>query len=189
LVIVYGAKEEVSIDSSLHKEIYSKLKEKVEKKFKYKIGDIAKEYDLPNWFVSNLKKNGESYAYRYSPSLSNSRSVEDFELDGLKFSLLDNDSTKGTTEIYINAEPYVLLKVVYSNEEAKLWISNNISRIKKRLMSVGTLETITREEWDKMHKTVKNQKEDKKDSIPSFEGLEKIHNELILKESRCLGYC
>ena len=178
MVIVYGKKEEISINDSLYIEIYSKLKEKINNKFKYKIGDIAKEYDLPSWFVSNLKKNGESYAYRYSPSLSSSRSVDDFELDGLKFSLLNNDSTKGLCEIYLFAEPYMLLKVAENNEKAKLWISNNISRIKKRLISIGSLETITRDEYDKLYKDKCTKNVEVKSSYPSVAELQDIHNRI-----------
>ena len=124
----------------------------------------------------------------YGKKPRRSKTSEVFEEGHLTFFLYNAKSTtKGLCEIYLFAEPYMLLKVAENNEKAKLWISNNISRIKKRLMSLGSLETITRDKWDKLHKPVKNKDGDKQDSMPTVEELQDIQNEFI-KESRCLGY-
>jgi hypothetical protein len=124
----------------------------------------------------------------YGKKPRRSKTSEVYELEGLTFFLYNAKSTtKGITEIYLFAEPYMLLKVAESNEKAKLWITNNITRVKQRLMSVGNLETITREEWDKMNKPKKKKDTEAKASIPTVEELQDIHNEFI-KECRCLGY-
>ena len=115
----------------------------------------------------------------YGKKPRKSKTSEVFEEGDLTFFLYNAKSTtKGLCEIYLFAEPYMLLKVAENNEKAKLWISNNISRIKKRLMSLGSLETITRDEHDKLYKDKCTKNVEVKSSYPSIAELQDIHNRI-----------
>lgn len=67
--------------------------------------------------------------------------------------------TRGNCEAYMATEPYLLIKVAYSNNEAKEWIEENIDAIKIKIATCGQYDTITREEFVSSGKTKKNTKD------------------------------
>ena len=82
-----------------------------------------------------------------------SKTSEIVEVEDLSFYLYNTKSnTKGNCEIYLMSEPYPLIKVSESNEKAKLWLSNNIIRVKAKLATMSISDTITRDEFIKNDK-------------------------------------
>lgn len=115
----------------------------------------------------------------YGKKPRKSKTSEVFTLDGLDFFLYNTkSSTKGTTEIYyIDGNIYPLITVAYSNEKAKLWLRNSITRVKAKIALLDTSDIIDRDKFVKIDKTDK--KEDKGLHYPTLEEFQAMHNKII----------
>ena len=86
--------------------------------------------------------------------------------------------TRGNCEAYMATEPYLLVKVAYSNQEAKEWLEENIDRVKVKVATADSFETITREEFVKSTRV--KQKESQKGGYDNSDNRE---------DSSCLTGC
>lgn len=115
----------------------------------------------------------------YGKKPRKSKSSEIIEIEGLSFFLYNTKaSTKGLTEIYLLLEPYPLINIAQSNEKAKLWISNNISQIKDKMLTMDLYELVSREEFMKK-KPVEEVKE--KHGI-TLEECQRLHQDVVLQK-------
>ena len=114
----------------------------------------------------------------YGKKPRKSKGLEMYEIDDMSFFLYSAKSTtKGLCEVYVNKEPYILLKVLEDTPQAKMWLMINIDRIKERLASVCIDETITRDEHLASFKVEKVEKQSK--NILTLEECQEAHNRFI----------
>ena len=87
----------------------------------------------------------------YSKKPRRSRTSEIIEIEGVSFFLYNTPSiTRGNCEVYMATEPYLLIKVaVNGNQEGKDWLQENIDAVKRKIVTAGSYDTITREEFMK----------------------------------------
>ena len=108
-----------------------------------------------------------------------SKTSEVYEIGGVSFFLYNTKtSTKGNSEIYyIDNNIYPLIAVAHSNEKAKLWIDSNINLIKMKIATIGSMEIVTREIFDKAT-SAKDNSSSSKYYYPTLEELQVQHNKI-----------
>jgi len=115
----------------------------------------------------------------YTRKPRRSQTSEIVEIGGCSFFLYNTKSmTRGNCEAYMATEPYLLVKVAYSNQEAKEWLEENIDRVKVKVATADSFETITREEFVKSTRV--KQKESQKGGYDNSDNRE---------DSSCLTGC
>jgi hypothetical protein len=113
----------------------------------------------------------------YGKKPRKSKTSEVIELDDLSFFLYNAKSTtKGTCEIYLNKEPYPLINVAMNNEKAKLWLKDNLTRVKEKVSSLACIEFISREEFVKIKKPEKDTVNTNKIHYPTPEECQEMFN-------------
>lgn len=118
----------------------------------------------------------------YGKKPRKSKTSEVYEIEGLSFFLYNAKSTTlGLCEVYFNdGVHYPLINVLESNEKAKLWIDANIVQIKLKMLSMASMEFITRDEFTKSIVKTK-QKENINYEYPTIEELQLMHNKIIME--------